>query len=54
MSSLHSDICEWLGATDSEEDSEALINECTISHLNLQITVIEHALQVYPYARCTI
>lgn len=28
MSSLRSDICEWLGATDSEEDSEALINEC--------------------------
>ncbi|KAG2096514.1 DNA polymerase alpha/epsilon subunit B-domain-containing protein [Suillus discolor] len=28
MSSLRSDICEWLGATDSEEDSESLINEC--------------------------
>lgn len=28
MSSLRSDICEWLGATDLEEDSEALINEC--------------------------
>ncbi|KAG1898113.1 DNA polymerase alpha, subunit B [Suillus fuscotomentosus] len=28
MSSLRSDFCEWLGATDSEEDSEGLINEC--------------------------
>lgn len=54
MSSLRSDICEWLGTNSAEEDSEGLLNECTISHLNPQRAVIEHALQVYPYARCTI
>lgn len=28
MSSLHSEICEWLGTNSAEEDSEGLINEC--------------------------
>ncbi|KAG1717564.1 DNA polymerase alpha/epsilon subunit B-domain-containing protein [Suillus lakei] len=28
MSSLRSEICKWLGTADSEEDSEALVNEC--------------------------
>ncbi|KAG0696384.1 DNA polymerase alpha subunit B [Suillus ampliporus] len=28
MSSLRSEVIEWLGATELEEDSEALVNEC--------------------------
>lgn len=31
MSSLRTQIVEWLGSADSTEDSEALVNECMIS-----------------------
>ncbi|KAG1822524.1 DNA polymerase alpha/epsilon subunit B-domain-containing protein [Suillus subaureus] len=53
MSSLRSDICEWLGATDSEEDSEALVNECVsiCQMYNLTAKDLQYKWEAFSYGK---